>query len=476
VRRGTGQPPPGAPAGPQNVQIVEGTEKKPQALAKLCLKAMGETRFDVSKMPNNTYPEIEWDYDLPAEALARLCDSLNCRVVLRLDDTVSIEPIGKGAELPKGQETEGGEEVDVPERPDELVLLGQQKFQLDLALEAVGRERWGEVKPIDKLSYAPAEGWGRPDWKFMQCVSNNYDREIAKETVFRWYRIKKNFWVPQLGWFIRTLDEVLPIDDRQIDSHWTDGRWEPLPAWIYGRFYGGDESPRAWIDNGKINVFNILAAIVSQIVKFPKGLYTKPFSIDKERGIVMFSDPVFQLNTNYSHGTDNGKGGWCMPAELRLRVSFSVRDADDWGWVRPEYRRKLGGAKSGAKPRYIVRDDVEFHSVEYPDGGKWDNEQPCKKIAETYLDAYEAEYTPKKPSSVGYAGFKKIDVDGAIQQVTWTRSEAGYATTRATRHREDIAFFPSHKERQLAQQLGTVVPKAQMIDWRRWIALLKSRA
>ena len=59
-----------------------------------------ESAADVSELPNQARPRVDWVSANPARALATLCDALGCRVVLDLDDAVSIRRVGVGAELP----------------------------------------------------------------------------------------------------------------------------------------------------------------------------------------------------------------------------------------------------------------------------------------------------------------------------------------------------------------------------------------
>src|ERR1051326_9104851 len=49
--------------------IDPATAVTPQNLATLCLIAMGESSFDVSQLPNDTYPQVKWEGDVPARAL-----------------------------------------------------------------------------------------------------------------------------------------------------------------------------------------------------------------------------------------------------------------------------------------------------------------------------------------------------------------------------------------------------------------------
>jgi hypothetical protein len=76
------------------------SERTPQQLATLCLEAMAESQFDVSDLPNDARPTVEWDREVPAQALAALCDQLGTQVVLQLDNRVALRRVGQGAELP----------------------------------------------------------------------------------------------------------------------------------------------------------------------------------------------------------------------------------------------------------------------------------------------------------------------------------------------------------------------------------------
>ena len=81
-------------------------------------------------------------------------------------------------------------------------------------------------------------------------------------------------------------------------------------------------------------------------------------------------------------------------------------------------------------------------------------EAEAKKQAQYYLDAIEAEYRPVVPASFSYAGFQRIQPDGAIQQVTWTVDASGYATTQASRHREDVRLAPTYAEKRFNERIS----------------------
>lgn len=71
--------------------------------------------------------------------------------------------------------------------------------------------------------------------------------------------------------------------------------------------------------------------------------------------------------------------------------------------------------------------------------------------ADEYLDFIERQVSIARPESVGYVGLKRIDLDGAIQQVTWSVGLYG-ATTRAARHTTSDWLTPSPQELALFTQ------------------------
>lgn len=132
-------------------------DKTPQELAKLLLDAMDETNYDVSQLPNHTRPAVNWDHSNAAEELARLCDSLGCRVVLGTDNRVHLCLLGSGQSLPSNQVESGGFSFDPPDMPDALLAVcGPTAYQIRLHLEAVGLDLDGIIKPLKDLSYNPA--------------------------------------------------------------------------------------------------------------------------------------------------------------------------------------------------------------------------------------------------------------------------------------------------------------------------------
>ena len=432
-------------------EIINDTEATPRELAKLCLKAMGERRFNLSKMPDDARPEIEWDYTLPAEALARLCDSLGCRVVLRLNNSVSVEQAGVGAALPAGHDVLAeSAEADPAERPDSLIFVaGPTRYQHNFELEAVGRDKDDTVKPVDDLSYTPRLVNGQRSWTLadelsFNCILDKKYRALAKESVFRWYRIKTPIKARSEERDLTNLDRILPIEDVQVETWTVDGRIEPRPAWIYGRYDNGLEAAKPPEDD-----------IYHDLKNKPQTIYTDSFGVEKETGIVKFAESVHRRE--WLNGLST-----LHPADLRLRVACSIRDEDTRGWKRYEVKRKMSGANAGTLPRYLVHDDIAlqyWQNFVPPRTGMKDNKPDVDSQAKYYLDAAEQEYQWDSPCSATYAGFKTINPSGAVQQVTWMVDQQGFATTRASRNREELLVTPSYKERRFTERLHTALKR-----------------
>src|SRR5579872_313698 len=131
-------------------RVRPGTEKSPQELAILCLEAMGETLYDVSALPNDPRPQVDWSYSNPAQALQSLCDGLGCRVVLGLaDNRVRIVRHGEGSPLPQNAFVEFPSAGLRPAAaPGALLLVGGPSvFQGFLPLEPVGIDLDGSIRP-----------------------------------------------------------------------------------------------------------------------------------------------------------------------------------------------------------------------------------------------------------------------------------------------------------------------------------------
>ena len=444
--------------------IRDGTEQTPRELAELCLDAMGEKRYDVSALPNDARPETDWDYTNPAEALGQLCDALGCVVVLGLDDRVRISKKGTGAALPTANIIDGSHVVDPPDPPGRLVVAGgRTRYQADFELEAVGPQPDGSIVVVNDLDYIPEEaGTRRKTWEYVDPIhfcglTDPTHRKLAQKGVFRWYRIKTPFRLPAVAGEIRELARILPTENEQIETWEKDHVEQARPPWAYGLFYSGHESH----DN--------TATTIDPLTDHNNTgqLYMRGFSLDTERGIVRFSEPMFQ----YAEDNSAPLGYNIKPADLRLRVAVNLREEDSLGWVREEFDRDPAEKSPIPDQRqYFLRDDAVREVIDLsgrrstkPD----DNLTGADQIAQYYLDAIMLDFAPRQSASITYAGLLPIALSGAVRQVSWIVDESGRAMTRASWNREESDLAPSYRESRFIARLQREIEEQSLAGRRR---------
>ena len=417
----------------------------PQQLAVLALLAMGEQGFDVSQMPNDVFPLVEWDHDNPAEMLADLASKVGCRVVLRLNGTVQVARTGVGQELPRPRQDilEDSLTINPPERPDGItVVCGPTRFQVDFLLEAVGKDTDGVIRAIDNLSYKPTAGWiGQvpPDFDGVSDTPTAVGiipRELARDTVFRWYRVQNRdldgvlgLIVPGYPFRLRFIEQILPIEDVQTETFVdaVDDREKSLPAVVSGTFYGG-----------RLDFANQPAGTV----------YTDKFAIDRELGIVQLEDPAVQYNDD---------GEW-EPADLQLRTACSVRDAGIWALVRYERTFFFPGPRFRTGNQQIRKDKLQLNVAGNPL-----NEPMVIREADREIAYAALAYQVPLPQSILYAGLKSISPDGAIQEVAWSVGPTG-CTTRASRNDEfSVVQVPFEQRRAQERVRGDLLQQVQTV-------------
>ncbi len=445
------------------------TEETPQNIARKLLAAMGETLFDVSGLPNDGRPETYLDFDNPARALAELCDSLSCRVALGADGIIRLVRAGIGADLPDQDVMRRSGVIDPPEKPSRIMVVGARTlYQVDFRLEAVGLDTNDVIKPIDSLSYKPALGWGVVNtifwdevagWSIGPLVQPNQfraenlgrinPREYAARTVYRWYRIKMedldgSGLTPRIpGWDgvpgkrIDFLWQILPIEDEQVEGyHDALGVWHRRPAEVFGSF--AEKVP-----TGK---------------NTPTGSFCYfDFSINKEQGIVEFSDTVYRYNAADEADDLLAADKRLLPALLVLRCTVTPQDADTRAWDRFTAAADVPGAVVQTKPRIVKREEIVMGSYPIYDPDHQvtntaDNFDDCKLEAQHYLDATQLEYVTKEAGDAVYLGLKAINPDGAIQMVTWSVGPDG-AWTRASLNTEWSPVIPTFRERRAVEKL-----------------------
>lgn len=438
--------------------VVPQTRKSARELCELCLDAMGEQRYDVAAIPNDQYPEVEWNYVNPSEALARLCDEVGCRIVLGLDDRVRLRKAGVGRQLPRGGTAlEDALTLNPPERPDELVFVGDRiLWQADFKLEAVAEDTDGTIKLLSDVSYAPREHdihrdgnkWALADLEAFEAVEEKH-RERAKQNAYRKYRLVLPITVPLPARNLRVEDinRLLPIESDLIETEIVSGEERRQPAVVWGVYAMHDAGV---LNSNEVRDPDRPDRFEGDLERHPDSIYHRGFKVDTRLGIVEFSEPVFRWKSKRRTVDDESiDEPYMMPAEIHLRVAFGVRLEDTAAWIHYELRRHSPERRFGTRPEYVKVPDAPLTYRWDARRGRWiDNLAEYRRTANTYLDEYERRYEIDTPQGMTWPGIVAVEPDGAIQQVTWSITERG-TTTRATRNLEEILVGKSYKERRL---------------------------
>jgi hypothetical protein len=184
-------------------------------------------------------------------------------------------------------------------------------------------------------------------------------------------------------------------------------------------------------------------------------IYPFGYSIDGQSGIVMFAEQV------YKNSTPNGIALTPAAADLRLRASCYVRDAKTQAPERYVRERQIGSRDEPT--RYVGRDDLALRYIPVYSGfsptkisGTSDNKVDVNKEADHYLNQLQAEYQAVQGQTLDYAGLMVQELDGALQQITWSITRDGTTTTicrnSEQRWREPPYVRRRERERALARE------------------------
>ena len=168
-----------------------------------------------------------------------------------------------------------------------------------------------------------------------------------------------------------------------------------------------------------------------------------PFSIDPVWQMIIFSEYVYY----YDYG-----GGRVEEPELTLVTAVNVRDPDTNQLVAYQKTMPLPGVKVGTNPKTQVYSDVQLDVIGvYDTSGRIIattllSADPLNR-AQYYLNGLAAQYWKSNALVQEYNGLIPINLDGAIQQVTWTVGDSGCSTTasRNTEHNFAIPPYPARR-------------------------------
>jgi hypothetical protein len=414
--------------GEYNLQHDDGSldnQQNVQALAALCLTAMGESSYDVSALPTNIYPYVNWQFANPARELAALCDELGFAVALLLTDAVKIVKLGSGAAFPSGATKESAPGVKVSGQAGKYACIGGRSvIQIALPLAPVGLDLDGSIKPLADLEYHPLVGayaYGgfekypyRPQDNFSNLafspMSDRYKR--ADESVFKWFQI------PQ-AWLY-----ILPLLAEIVDTEVVNGVTKRKAPYVTA------------LDDRPIVIFDPSATISAGVVKAAE------YEIDSEKGLVKFHSRQAVLVTASPY---DGRGD-IRPPQLTLTLAY--KSIQPTGVTESDYYVRTAGA--GSLVEILSHPDLVGYGIQDPNtfALTWTNTDALDAAADLILEAADPGVATFTSRTGLFVGIKSaFDLDGCMRSITYHAGADG-ATTQVQYNLEfPRAGAPSYEER-----------------------------
>lgn len=423
------------------------TEKTPRQLATLIIDNLQFVEsFDVSQIPNDTRPEVRWDYMLPSEALADLCDKVNCRICYQADNTLQILPYGSGKQIePEWPAESLMQAVTIQPYPDVIRLVGAKtKYQVALPIEPVARESDGSYVPLDEASYKPDEGWGYPESLYsisdtkitLADGTKSSLRELALSSVYRCFRISDD------------LSDILTEDVVTAPSEETDFKRQhilPLPGSQLVETYLDAEGRKIAKDAFVSGVF--WHRMRPDFANCPAGTKCElPFSVDPRLGIVRFHYPVYKIS-------DSGDP---EDPDLYLHIAVNIQDPENRAWLRYSRTKNVGDLGTGEQ--IIRQEDVQATAIVNYDSDMeitsvTKNTTDVDKAADYYLTPASKSW--QRPDCAGGRfravpgeGFPEYQIDGAIHQITYSAGPDGCNMTVSRGYQHSLYVPPFEARRQ----------------------------
>jgi len=282
-------------------------------------------------------------------------------------------------------------------------------------LTAVGIDTDGSVQVLDDLSYTPDHGWESEDPESFPSFNDDPDiLPLVEKSVYKMWRMDAPVQVPSTDVPYVTDLRQLKLYNRLVDTHFDPNDSSKIVP----------KKPEIW------GSFNLKYA---QTVKTPtstQGTYKTGITVDEERWRIITDDRLYSVDSDGNYA----------PANIQVKIAYSVRDPDTWEFLRYTQDLQLDSAVP-TQPRIIRREDIfgkavgtfdkNFTLTDSTDNTDSDN---LNQEANYYLQAAAQEYIEQDSFDIPYAGLVPIQVDGLIQQVTYTISSGpgGSTMTRAS--------------------------------------------
>ena len=270
---------------------------------------------------------------------------------------------------------------------------------------------------------------------------------------------------------ITSIQDVEILDSMVETEYGDDLIIRPKPAKVFGLFANAPDAEtaaQAFIDD-PFAVENFVTGDGTT----KAAVYDGGFSIDSDRGFVMFSSPIYKW-MNYEREPSGASSkvlstGVEPCTNLFLRTACHIRDKNKQ-WVSYQFGNDNEFGNNPKLPshqvEHVVREDIErLIYVSNSDGSLQDNADECKKLAQYYWNQEAQQYQQKDALTVDYVGFRLVGNDGQVMQVTWNVGRDGIATTRVSRGRDEIKLSATYRERLELEKRKAVAYQADQQKW-----------
>lgn len=394
--------------GTYNKQGVDGVPEEQYTLTQLmelCFAQLGESNYTFVNIPI-AYPEVNWEYENPGNALQSLLDKYGLTIGIDPTDNSGafvVAPYNYARTVPLGAVMSTTEVSSKNILPAYVRLVGDRKILQETFVELVpvGEDTDGTIKNIDDLSYAPVgageggeaysyELWGKEAIAAFSNISNPRQRELAEKCVFKWFSI---------DWSVYEKDEVLPLLNEISEIITVEGVEKHGKPYITGNKTVWDGTEFKKIADQKID---------------------SGYTIDKKLGIVKFTK-IEHENLNSDGPT---AGNFLIPdIDLVAAYESKLNTVDDFIWWRVAI---IGGTELEA---VHIEDSLTSYYID----GVLQNETELNAYANEMLSRLEYLYTQDVPILVKYPGVWSYGAWGEILSVKYSASTDNGAETEIQR-------------------------------------------
>ena len=377
-------------------------------LALVCLAEMGEVGFDLGPLPNDIYPEVNWEFAAAGPELESLCSMVDCAVALGLDGNVKVVKIGQGGALPAFDLIRQSSGRQRRFLPGTWIVRGARIVKEILCnnLEPVGEELDGSVKALTNLSYKPADGFKDAFLGNLPTAVNyngvDYDEdeiwEKASRSVYKWYRLPE-----AQQW-------RLPILSERVTTKTTpEGEVIRLGPMVTVTMLDATGPP----PHRRVTV------------QTHEG-----FSLDARRGIVMFADVAVSSENDEELVIDD-------ISQAAVNLTFAFESIQQDGSIKDEdFYMLVDGV--GGEIEVIHAPELVLYRIHDVD----QNVAALDDYATKLIDQRSEQADILHSERPEFLGIRAIDLDGQVRAVTWSIGVGNVSTSVEWNTEAGLGYLP----------------------------------